>query len=329
MTTLWQTFMATQTLNSNAQTLADNALYPLHQTLIQVQGNDAGKLLQGQLSCDIKKISIEQASLGSHNNPKGRMLSSFRINLNADDSYWLRVHSSIATSTQQNLQKYAAFSKSKVQILDAHACLGLHGEQARQQLEKIIVNIPHSDFSQATYQNSVVVCTSNALNSYEIYGPTEEVKALYQALAKDILTFDEKQHALIEHQLGLAFIQHAIVDTFIAQMLNYQATPAISFTKGCYTGQEIVARMHYLGSTKRRLYHLTANAASLASGDVLTLAQDGRGCGQIVSAVAIGEQGWDILAVLTDNGAQATQLYSDNGVVSDIQFINLPYALDA
>ena len=328
MTTLWQTFMATQTRNSHAQALADNALYPLEQRLIQVQGNDSAKLLQGQLSCDVKKINLATAGLGSHNNAKGRVLSSFRINQNASDSYWLRVHSSIAESAQQNLQKYAAFSKSKVQVLDDYACLGLHGEKARQRLKKIVAEIPHSDFSQVIYQNSLIVCSSSTLNSYEIYGPLAEVTDLYQALAKDIPAFDEKQHALIEHQLGLAFIQQATVDTFIAQMLNYQATPAISFTKGCYTGQEIIARMHYLGNTKRRLYHLTTHAESLLSGDNLTLEHGGRGCGQVVSAVAIGEKHWDILAVLTEEAVQTAQLFTENTALSKLQLIDLPYALE-
>src|SRR5690554_3240393 len=121
MTTLWQNFMATQTLNTHAQPLATTGLYPLDQTLIQVQGADAAKLLQGQLSCDINKITLEKAGLGSHNTAKGRMLSSFRIFQSSEDSYCLRVHSSIAESALQALNKYAVFSKSTLRILDDHA----------------------------------------------------------------------------------------------------------------------------------------------------------------------------------------------------------------
>src|SRR5690606_16752353 len=127
---------------------------------------------------------------------------------------------------------------------------------------------------------------------------------------------------------GLAFVQQAIVEEFIPQMFNYQATPAISFKKGCYTGQEIVARMQYLGKLKRHLYHWQADAGLLNVGDTLFIEQGKQGSGNIASAVAIGEQRWDVLVILTDDAAGAAQLFTETGTLSNITKLALPYTLE-
>lgn len=328
MSATWQAFIASQTLDQQAQALADNAVYPLQQAFLHIQGADAAKFLQGQLSCDVRQLNLTHAGLGSHSTAKGRMLSSFRICQNAADSYLLRVHTTLTESASAALRKYIVFSKATLTIADNLAGIGLHGEQAKQRLMNLISELPDGDFGQCINNDLIVVCTSAVLNSYEVYGEPAALQSLWLSLAATLPAMDDKQHQLIEHQQGLAFVQQATVETFIPQMFNYQATPAISFKKGCYTGQEIVARMQYLGKLKRHLYHWQTDAETLNSGDTLLTEPGQQGCGHIASAVPIGGQRWDALLVLTDDAAEATQLFTEHGVLSNIRKIALPYTLE-
>lgn len=328
MSATWQAFITNQALDSSAQPLADNALYPLNHSFIAIQGIDAAKFLQGQLSCDIRLLNSGKAGLGSHNTPKGRMASSFRIMQTAADAYLLRLHASLLESASALLHKYIVFSKASLTRLENMAGIGLHGSKAASSLAKLLPSLPTEDYQQISHNDMLVVCTSSALQSYEIYAEANTLASLWQSLALEIKAFDDKQHFLLEHQQGLAFVQHATVEEFIPQMLNYQATPAVSFKKGCYTGQEIVARMQYLGKLKRHLYHCQCHAGELNIGDTLMLEAGQQGCGTVASVVAIGENLWDALVVLTDEGREASQLFTAKAAVTALNYLELPYTLE-
>lgn len=323
---------APQISNHSPQTLAVNGIYPLSHCFIHVTGQDASKFLQGQLTCDIKKLSTLQSGLGAHCNSKGRMLSSFRIVQLADNHYVLRLHASIADSALQALKKYAVFSKVNLAISETMAGIGLHGAEAKQALNAFMPQVPtqayqqqlfrlsaenpsltQADFSPVTDDapNVCIICTDATLPSYEIYADAPILMQLWQSLSQTISTFSEQQHRLAEHQQNLAFIEAATVDEFIPQMFNYQDTPALSFEKGCYTGQEIVARMQYLGKLKRRLYRKQLETqGNVQIGDGLALAEGTQNIGHIVGLVEVDAGRYDALMVLTEEGAGAERLHS-------------------
>lgn len=291
--------------------LAENALYPLNSAFLQVSGPDAVKLLQGQLTADVQLINPQTSSMAAHCNAKGRMQSSFRLVNTAENNFVLRLHSNLIAFAQEQLHKYAVFSKVSLERLDDFYGVGLHGEKAKAALQTFIGSsaLPSEDFGQIISQEMIIICTSKRLNSYEIYSSTATLSALWQRLDQSIVAYHSTQHQLVEYEIGLAFVEDATKSEFIPQMFNYQNTPAISFSKGCYTGQEIVARMHYLGANKRDLYRVQLTGNALTLGASLSLEPGKQSCGHIVGLVQVDERHWQALLVLTAAAAVSSKLY--------------------
>ena len=309
--------------------LLANALYPLkNQAFLTVAGPDANKFLQGQLSCDIQQISLLQSSLGSHSNAKGRMQSSFRICLVDTGEYLLRMHTSILDHTRNLLGKYIVFSKAALEIQSDMVGIGLHGEKAEAALKAVFNTLPEEDYNQLSESGRILIRTSKSMKSFEVYTRKEMAFELFNTLSKEVPAASASQHTLVENYLGLAFVQAETVDHFIPQMFNYQCTPAISFRKGCYTGQEIVACMHYLGKVKRHMRHYQALCKQPLPAGTSLFSTGEQSVGDIVSSVDTGGSQWDLLINLTDDAAgQPHTLRTLNTSLADIQEIALPYPL--
>lgn len=326
----WQHFIESIDLNGRPHPLAHNAIYPLTtHRFIDINGIDAAKFLQGQLSCDIQQISLVQSGIGSHSNAKGRMQSSFRICRHEENAFLLRVHRSIQEQAKNALAKYIVFSKATISINNDWIGIGLHGENARKNLGIYFSSIPDKDYQQHIEKGYIIICTSAGKNSYEIYTHPDQAIILWQALSQDLQPCKPQEHQLLENNLGLAFVENTTFDKFTPQMFNYQVTPAISFKKGCYTGQEIVARMHYLGKIKRHLRHYTAKSTQeIFTGDTLSTITNEQGIGDIVSAVKTGESQWDLLANIIDDAMNNETLRAGDSVLSQLTLIDLPYLLN-
>ena len=327
--TTWQTLLANYPVNTSVNPASDGAVYPLsHQRFVVVKGPDAAKFLQGQLSCDIRLLSLQQSGIATHNTAKGRMLSSFRIAQTDEQHYLLSLHHSIAASAKAALAKYIVFSKATIELAEEITGIGLCGSKARQALQKLLPEVPAQDYQQCQHQGLTLVCTSAEFSCYEIYAEQEKAFSLFSQLAGTLEVCDEKQHIFLQQQMGLAFVEAATADEFVPQMFNYQLTPAISFKKGCYTGQEIVARMQYLGKLKRHMYRFsTCIEKPVAVGDKVFLQPDGQSVGEIVSAVGINHHEWQLLMVLTDEAAAADCLYTEQQALPQLRRLPLPYSL--
>ena len=325
----WQDLLDSPGLETRPLRLLDNAIYPLaSQGFIEVAGTDASKFLQGQLSCDVQEITLQKSGLGSHNNAKGRMQSSFRLCRTAEDSYLMRVHCSILENAKNVLAKYIVFSKASLSIKNDIVGIGLHGPKATAILENNFQTIPQTDYQQHIENGSIIICTSQNHQSYEIYTSRDNAISLWNALSGRLAQCPSNQHQLLENHLGLAFVETDTYDAFIPQMFNYQCTPAISFKKGCYTGQEIVARMHYRGKVKRHMRHYIAAYPQTLKAGMPIFAYEEQSIGDILSAVATGENEWDLLINLTDDAAkQLDQLKTTEAALEQLKEIELPYSL--
>jgi len=314
---------------SQALPLLENAVYRLSDhTFLQIAGPDASRFLQGQLSCDVQAITPEQSSIGSHNTPQGRMRCSFRILHNGENSYLLRLHHSIAESALAGFGKYIVFSKAKATHASNYTGIGLHGKNAADAITKIFGRAPDSDYQQLTKEQCLLICTSAAIPAYEIYLPAAEADELWQQLSSLLPVGDANQHRLVEHQLGLAFVEKESAEEFLPQLFNYQATPAISFTKGCYTGQEIIARTHYLGKLKKQLHHFTATLqGDITNGEAIHAGENNKAIGNVISAVHISESQIDLLAVVAESANLQERLQLACGTLENLQEVELPYSL--
>lgn len=323
-----QTYNSFNIEQHNKHELVDNAIYPLSDNaFISIKGSDAKTFLQGQLSCDLNSITTSQAALGSHSDAKGRMQSSFRICQVADDEYWLKVHHSIAEHALAALKKFSIFSKVTLSILQDVIGIGMHGHACEQELHAIYASFDQS-LNQQQHDEYIYLNTDH--NAYEIYGSPEKISTIWKQLSKKISSYPPSQLLLLEHKNGLAFVQQATIGEFVAQQFNYQAVGAISFSKGCYTGQEIIARMQYRGKLKRTMQHWQiVTKEHINIGDSICLPEQKKTIGHILSAVNIGKDQWDILLNIEHSLSEQNEYQLQDGhSFSKTTNIELPYSVD-
>ncbi|MDP1772855.1 MAG: folate-binding protein [Methylobacter sp.] len=219
-------------------------IYPIaHLGVLTVAGNDAAKFLQGQITCNINDITDTKSSLGAMCNPKGRAITTFLLVKNAD-AFLLILPQELLVAIKKRLQMYVL--RSDVTLTDSSDELCLIGlsygasqpdeasDFATSRQENIVVNLQNRSLN--------IVKTANAQKFWE-----EQVKLGFQPE-------DSAQWRYLDIISGIPWLTAATSEEFIPQMLNLDKLGGISFNKGCYTGQEIVARTHYLGKTKREMF---------------------------------------------------------------------------
>lgn len=291
-----------------AELVALNTIAALpHWSILQVAGIDASKFLQGQLSCDIQLATESHATLGAHCSPKGRMLSSFLIARPQADTYWLRVHADIRDSASAALGKYAVFSKARIEPQTQLIALGIAGPDAAAMIETFAGQKPAGLYAVICVQQGVIVQLDTDARRFECWLPAPAAQALWQQCSQ-FRAVGSAFWRWLDIRDGVATIEAGTVDTFIPQMLNYHLNGGVSFSKGCYTGQEIVARAQYRGQVKRHLLRAQAQtAAPVVGGDVV--GAEGRTLGQIVGAVDRGDGYCELLLVAGGEDGDRPALY--------------------
>lgn len=306
--------------------MADSAFFcPLsHEGVLAVRGPDASKFLQGQLTCNLNYLSDSQSSLGARCNQKGRMQSSFRILLEGDGCL-LAMARELIEPQLADLKKYAVFSKAKLADESASwARFGLADAQAA--LNGLGLELPEEDGAVARADGLIALRVSS--QRAELWVPAERAASLRQHLATQLPEGELNQWLLGQVRAGLGQVMPETRELFIPQMLNLQAVGGVSFKKGCYTGQEIVARMQYLGKLKRRLYRLALPGDALpVPGTALFAPSHNSAIGEVVLA-ARTQQGVELLAVLQAEAVEGGELHLETLEGPTLQLLDLPYQLD-
>jgi folate-binding protein YgfZ len=306
--------------------MADSAFFCslTHEGVLAVRGADAAKFLQGQLTCNLNYLSDTQASLGARCTQKGRMQSSFRILL-LGDGVLLAMASELLEPQLADLKKYAVFSKSK--LTDESAAwvrFGLaHADQA---LSALGLALPVETDSVVRTETLIAIRVSPG--RAELWAPAEHAESLLSQLAATLPQAELNEWLLGQIRAGIGQVMPQTRELFIPQMLNLQAVGGVSFKKGCYTGQEIVARMQYLGKLKRRLYRLSLVAAQVPEpGTALFAPSHNSSIGEVVIA-AKADQSIELLAVLQAEAADNGDIRLGSLEGPGLQLLDLPYALD-
>ena len=306
--------------------MADTAYFcPLsHEGVLAVQGADASKFLQGQLTCNLNYLNEITSSLGARCTPKGRMLSSFRI-LSLGDAYLLAMSRDLIETQLADLQKYAVFNKSKLSdASDAWVRFGLNGADAV--LLSIGLELAPAADSVARAGDLLAVRLSDG--RAELWAPATQAENLQAQLAAQLPQAPLDSWLLAQVRAGVGQVFAGTRELFIPQMLNLQALGAVSFKKGCYTGQEIVARMQYLGKLKRRLYRLAMDDGQRPEpADALFSPVHSSSVGEVVLA-AQSEKGFELLAVLQEDAANDGQIQLGSPQGAPLTLLDLPYVLD-
>ncbi|EJL08862.1 YgfZ/GcvT domain-containing protein [Pseudomonas chlororaphis] len=306
--------------------MADSAFFCSlsHEGVLAVRGPDASKFLQGQLTCNLNYLSDSQSSLGARCTQKGRMQSSFRILLEGDGCL-LAMATELLEPQLADLKKYAVFSKAK--LSDESALWARFGlGNADTLLAGLGLELPPEDGAVA--RNDGLIAIRVSADRTELWAPADQAEILREKLAAQLPEGDLNQWLLGQIRAGIGQVMPATRELFIPQMLNLQAIGGVSFKKGCYTGQEIVARMQYLGKLKRRLYRLALNAEELPEpGTPLFSPTHGSSIGEVVIA-ARAEQNIELLAVLQAEAAEDDNLHLGALEGPGLHLLDLPYQLD-
>ena len=303
-----------------------------HLGLIQASGEDTAQFLQSQFTNDVMEVSESRSLLNAYCNPKGRMLASFRIFTRQGD-YFLTMPRELVEETMQRLRMFIL--RSKVELSDASVALvriGYCATDAYERLQSCIDRVPQSINDCVTTPDLSVIRIHGPRPRFEIHGKLEEVTQIWQKLTQDAIPVGASQWALLDILAGIPTVLPQTREAYIPQMANMDIIGGLSFKKGCYPGQEIVARMHYLGKLKRRMYriHLSEDGSAKAGDEVyIRGADDIQAVGKIVDAQSHPDGGSEALAVLQIDKVRQSDLSLSTADGAHITLRSLPYALNS
>ncbi len=268
---------------------------------ISITGPDAIKFLQGQCSCDLMQLSEERFSYGTLNTPKGRMYAFFKI-ISVEQGLLLSVDASILDDTLARLKKYAVFFKCTLSENTHYKAYGLSN------------TMPTSAAYSVSRDAEAFTLTVSQAKQLQILwldatkDPRDYLLANHSSqLNTGIEQIDSQEWLACEAACGIPALYAQTQEAFILQTLNLQHLAAVSFKKGCYTGQEIVARMKFLGKLKKQTYLLSTDQACSATPDSSILDASGTKVGTVVRSHYSEKTGAIVLAIMNIEDALSYQ----------------------
>lgn len=282
---------------------------------LRIQGADAVRFLQGQLSNDVQRLTPERSLLAGYHNPQGRVIALLRLVHLGEGDVLAILPRELLTPLQQRLGKFVL--RSKVRIAEDCAAWTISG---RVGWEAPAPAPPLGE--QRRVDDSLLVCVSEHPARYLEIRPRDAAAPALPAATPAL----RGHWRLLDVRAGLPQIYAPTSEQFVAQMLNLDVIGAIAFDKGCYTGQEVIARAHYRGRVKRRLQRFCSRGPlDLAPGDGGTL-PDGRTF-KVVEAARLEDGRCEFLAVAPLPGAERESAGGDSAAPVDAQALPLPYPL--
>jgi len=295
-----------------------------HLGALSVSGEDARAFLHSQLSTDIATLAADRARRAGYCSAKGRLLASLLV-VPCSDGFLLQLSRDLAPAIAKRLAMYVL--RSKVKIADASeawAQFGVWGPARASRLKAAGLPVPDEALQVANSQDVVVVSLTDGRTLLFARSPVAT------RLAEHFAPGQADQWMLADIRAGLPLISQATQEQFVPQMANFDLIGGVDFKKGCYPGQEIVARTQYRGALKRRMYRgQTAAPDGPRPGQGLfALEFPGQACGDVLSAAPRQEGGYELLAVLHSTVVErgdAIHLGAPDGPL--VHIATLPYAL--
>ena len=294
--------------------------------VLALDGVDSKRFLQGQSTSDSEQLNDSTALPGAICNAKGRMLTSYYAVEPKADTVLLLMQRPLVATTIDNLGKYAAFFKTTLSNASTdYRLLGLSGPDCEALLEGHFDTIP--TVSNQLYIGENCLLLRISAQQFVVIVTIAAAEALWRKLAPDFTPTGIGYWQLQSIRAGLAQVRRETFEQFVPQMLNLQATGAVNFKKGCYTGQEIVARMQYLGKLKRRTYRvILTDTKPPPAGTEIYASADNKLVGSVLMAAPADEKSTEILAVLHEGQADALS-FIIAGATLEASIAELPYSL--
>ncbi len=301
------------------------------QGLIGVGGADAATFLHNQMTNDISHIPADGARHAGLCTAKGRMIASFLI-WKENDDFLLQLSADILPGILKKLSMYVLRSKVKLADLNNERVLiGLAGPQAEAALAAVVGSgalPPDDNMRTATFPDGTAIRLS--ADRFVLAVKAAAAPEIWKKVAATARPAGLAAWRLGEIAAGQPRIVAATQEAFVPQMVNYElaAVDGVSFKKGCYPGQEVVARTHYLGKIKRRMYRASADAPLIPGADVFTTETGDQHCGAIVLSAPAPEGGHECLVVVQSSGAESGEVHVGKPDGPRLKLLSLPYTVD-
>ncbi len=338
----WQTFLETQGARledgvvQNFGSASDECIATRDGTVIcdlsqfgvlKVSGEDAQTFLQNLCSNDIKTITPSLAQLNSLNTAKGRVLATFLVWQSGAD-YFLQLPHTLLAPIHKKLSMYVLRAKVKIEVGDSQLIsFGISGNQAEDILKSIIGSVPQTDLG--IENNAATSIIRIGSDRYQVNTKPDSAVGLWQQLSTRSRPVGSPCWDWLHLRAGIPVILPATQEQFILQMLNLEILGGVSFKKGCYPGQEIVARMHYLGKVKQRTYlaHVESEAPIQPNDSLYSDDFSGQSSGNILNAAPSPQGGYDVLATLhTSSVANSHLVHWKTPDGAALNILALPYS---
>ncbi|WP_395480056.1 tRNA-modifying protein YgfZ [Candidatus Curculioniphilus buchneri] len=294
--------------------------------LITLHGKDTIQYLQGQFTCDVKKLKSDYFCYSAHCDPKGKMISNLFIFYYGNGMGYI-VRRSVRDIQLSALKKYSILSQITITANDQAVLLGIAGFQAQETLSELFDCMQYASGPVIHHQHTTII-HFNLPTSRFLLITTPEIRDALQKKLTGIAQFNDSQQWLaLDIEAGYPLIDSANITKFIPQATNIQAFKGIDFNKGCYIGQETVARAQYRGINKRSLYWLLGQASHIpVAGDELELQIENRWrrTGTVLAACRLADTSITIQAVMNNHLSKNASLRVCNDSTSMLNICPLP-----
>jgi len=297
--------------------------------LATISGADSEKYLQGQVTADVAQLGEHQHLLVAHCDPKGKMWSNLRL-FRRQDGFAVIERRSLRDAQLTELKKYAVFSKVTIVADDENVLLGVAGFQARAALKTLFSELPNADKPLINDGATSLLWFEYPDERFLLVTDVATAERVTEALRGEAQFNNSLQWLALNIEAGLPIIDAANSAQFIPQATNIQALGGISFKKGCYTGQEMVARAKFRGANKRALWYLAGNASRVpeAGEDLeLKMGENWRRTGTVLAAVQL-DDGRVLVQVVMNNDMEADSVFRVRDDANTLSIQPLPYSLE-
>jgi folate-binding protein YgfZ len=303
--------------------------------LISVSGEDAASFLHGQLTNDVTHLGTGEARLAGYCSPKGRLQATFLMWRNAE-SIFLQLPRELQAALQKRLSMFVMRSKAKLADASADGAhevvLGLGGANAPAALQRHFASLPAAPYAKIDDARGTLLRVADAFGAprYLLLTSAANALLLLPALRETLALGGNDAWRLSAIHAGVPQITPATQEQFVPQMVNFEILGGVNFKKGCYPGQEIVARSQYLGKLKRRSVLAAIDDASARAGnEVFAVADPDQPCGMIVNSAPNGAGGVDALVEVKLAALEQGEVRLGSAAGAPLRFQPLPYPLDA
>ncbi len=292
--------------------------------LIRASGEEAAGFLHNLLSNDVKNIQPNDVRLAGFCTAKGRLLATLLVWREGND-FLLLLSADLLAAILKKLSMYVL--RSKVKLSDASAdrvLLGLAGSDAAVALSELGVTAPGAmqvtDFAAGQ-------ALGFGGSRYLLNLDPDQASTIWNKLGAHAKPAGLAAWHWREVAAGVPRIVAATQEAFVPQMVNLELVGGVSFTKGCYPGQEIVARTHYLGKVKRRMYRAKLDAEAAAGTHLFSAEAGEQSCGELVQVARSPAGGFECLAVIQSPSADAGHVRVGSSDGPSLHLLSLPYAI--